>query len=438
MKRQVAADKFAALSTFDNKIAHDNPLKSKRRCVFNKDRDNPSGNLDEKMIFSAVNKPHREDISNFLLDSMKLDLNAPRHPHITRHPGDPPTNNIPTIKLGQSDSQKFIPDIPLSPPTPAKAPPKSSHMSQRPSIIKLLYQEILGDSPLLFSQNRDLEIPIEKAGILGLRGIDSNLMGNDSKNPEQKFLNGAHNWTKMALGKFSESVFKKSEGIPGDDTQQTAVRKKIDCESDFRRYLDAGIGAEDGLDFFRGELKKYIEHGDREIYFQQLKFQKIYVLFKNAREEKTRLENIIMHLDRFLSHGSQFIKKNQNQRETIEEPDSNLFGVSSSQDFFKKELIKTTQNFRYSSIGKMKDRVEYTPGKLVESSGGDYGNRKISVDDCSIGKFGPASHRNLKGDVSNRDVFSLFDAKNSSIGFGAKCENLTRERNPMSVKNNNW
>lgn len=437
MKRQVTDDKYAALSTFDNKIAHDNPLKHKRRCVFNKDRDNTGGNLDEKMIFGAVNKPHREDISNFLLDSMKRDLTSPHHPQITHRPPEPSTNNIFSIKVNKSDSQKCIPEIPLSPQTPPKALPKSSHISQRPSITRLLYQEILGDPSQLFIQNRDVRTPIEKAANLGLRSMDSDFLGIDSKISEQKFLKGAQKWTKVALGNFSESVFKKCEAIASDDAQK-GFRKKIECESDFRRYFEAGVGGENGLDFFRGELKRYIEHGDRERYFQQLKFQKIYVLFKNAREEKTRLENIIMHLDRFLSDGSQFIKKNQNQRESIEEPESNLFGVSSSQDFLKKELIKTTQNFRYSTIGKMKDLVEYTPGKLVQSNGGDYSNRKISVDDCSIGKFGPASHRNLIGDASNRDVFSLFDAKNTSTGFVAKCEKLARERNPLSVKNNSW
>lgn len=74
MKRQAAADKYAALSTFDNKIAHDSPLKSKRRCIFNKDRDNIGGNLDEKIIFGAVNNSENAQINNFLLSNMQRDL----------------------------------------------------------------------------------------------------------------------------------------------------------------------------------------------------------------------------------------------------------------------------------------------------------------------------------------------------------------------------
>lgn len=264
--------------------------------------------------------------------------------------------------------------------------------------------------------------------------MDSNVQDLD---PVEKFRNKAGGWTKVAFGKFSESVLQKRECVDiGDEKSKAAAKKKIEKEKDFLRYAEGKVGAEDGGEFFGRELKKYIEHGDREFYFQQLKFHKIYVMFKNAREEKTRLENIIMHLDRFLSHGSRFIKKNQNQRETIEEPDSNFFGGASSQDFLKKELIKTTQNFRYSTIGNKKDRVEYSAVKLFEGTVPYNANRKISFDDCSVGKFGQTSVRNQKIDSSTRDVFSLFDAKNRSNGFSAKYETSAKERHPMSVKNN--
>ena len=127
--------------------------------------------------------------------------------------------------------------------------------------------------------------------------MDPRLPELDSKNLEDRYDTGEDSCSRLALKTFSDSVFKKNEEIVGDETQRASLVKQKEIERDFQNYADSEVNDEDPLKFFKSEIKKYTEHPEKEFYFQDLKSQKIYVLFKNAREEKTRLENIIMHLD---------------------------------------------------------------------------------------------------------------------------------------------
>lgn len=117
--------------------------------------------------------------------------------------------------------------------------------------------------------------------------------------------------------------------------------KSVQCEKDFINYIHENKLKTDSehIQNFKQDLDIYIQSQDKEQYFQNCESKKIYTLFKNTKQEKIRLQNIIMNLDIFLANGSKFIKKNQIIREEAEEIGirSNGYGVP---NYFQVDIKK--------------------------------------------------------------------------------------------------
>ena len=115
----------------------------------------------------------------------------------------------------------------------------------------------------------------------------------------------------------------------------------IDFQNDFINYIDEYKLKKDpeNIQLYKQELEHYMQSYDKEQYFLNCGAKKIHTMIKNTKEEKTRLQNIIMNLDIILANGSKCIKKSQTLREELDGTDIYKY-VSGVTGYFQVDIKK--------------------------------------------------------------------------------------------------